>query len=266
MIPPELRDFETYIVSYSGGKDSTATLLWALENLPRERLQVVFANTTVEWPETYEYLNYIERELGITIDRVRAGDRALPPIRKGRQGWAYATSLFEMIRQRGMWPGARTRYCTTYLKVWPITLYSRGLENPVLITGQRASESKARMGLPIFSERGNKQVQEPLSTYRPILAWSERQVWDYLRTYHILPNPIYNHATRCGCWCCIMGRPAEVLNFCRLHPDIAQETADLEREIGHTWKENQSIGNLLRQAQAQMELFEREPRFAEVGG
>jgi len=62
-----------------------------------------------------------------------------------------------------------------------------------------------------------------------------------------------------------MGRDAEVLNFCRLHPDIAREAADLEAEIGHNWRDRQSIGNLLRQAQAQIPLFERHPRFAQVG-
>jgi hypothetical protein len=58
-----------------------------------------------------------------------------------------------------------------------------------------------------------------------------------------------------------MGRRAEILNFCRLHPEIAQEAADLEQEIGHTWKERESIGNLLAQARAQLELFRATPRF-----
>jgi 3'-phosphoadenosine 5'-phosphosulfate sulfotransferase (PAPS reductase)/FAD synthetase len=264
-IPEEIRDFETYIVAYSGGKDSTATLLWAREHLPREKLRFVFCDTGAEWPETYEYLGYIERELKIEIERIRAGDREMPPTRSGQerdilsiQGY----TLFEKIRLRGKWPNPAYRYCTAYLKQWPIRLYVRELPNPLQISGIRAEESQSRSERVIFDPQGNK-TGGPM--FYPVLDWSERQVWDYLRAHHILPNPVYNYATRCGCWCCIMGRDDEVLNFCRLHPDIAQEAADLEEEIGHAWRDRQSIGNLLRQAQAQMPLFERRPRFELVG-
>lgn len=262
MIPKEIRDYETYIVSYSGGKDSTATLLWALEHLPRKKLCVVFCDTGAEWPETQDYLGYVERELDVIIKRIRAGDRERPTDSKDRSVFRDHTNLFDMIRARGKWPGARYRYCTIYLKRWPLTLFAREQSNPVLLFGQRRSESKARAALETFDRYGHK-TGNPI--FRPVLNWSERQVWGYLRAHHILPNPVYNYATRCGCWCCIMGREHEVLNFCRLHPNIAQVAADLEEEIGHTWKENQSIGNLLRQAQAQLPLFEVEPRFDLVG-
>ena len=53
-IPPEIQNFETYIVAYSGGKDSSATLLWTLDNLPREKVRVVFCDTGAAWPETYD--------------------------------------------------------------------------------------------------------------------------------------------------------------------------------------------------------------------
>jgi 3'-phosphoadenosine 5'-phosphosulfate sulfotransferase (PAPS reductase)/FAD synthetase len=265
MIPPELRDFETYIIAYSGGKDSTAMLLWSLANLPRERLRVVFCDTGAEWPETYDYLNYIERELCIGIERIRVGDRQLPLGRNGRETHGCFRhvhgSLFDLVRARGKWPSARYRYCTQYLKRHPLDLYCDEQSRPVKIFGQRAEESAVRARMSLFDLRGDN-TRHPI--YRPIFYWSERQVWDYLRTHHILPNPVYNYATRCGCWCCIMARPAKVLNFCRLHPDIAQQAADLEEEIGHTWTARQSIGNLLRQAQAQMPLFERQPRFLEV--
>lgn len=268
MIPPELCNFETYIVSYSGGKDSTAVLLWALENLPREQIRVVFANTTVEWPETYEYLNYIENRLGVTIYRVQAGDMPIPPRQDGKPRkdvMAFETSFYSMVRKRGKWPSPKYRYCNTYLKRWPLQQYASTFNDPVQIEGSRAQESRRRSLLSSFDPTGNAGVGgthlKRIPVYRPILAWPERQVWDYLRTHRISPNPMYNYATRCGCWCCIMGKPIEMFNFCQLHPDIAQEAADLEREIGHTWREKYSISNLLMQARAQASLFEIEPRF-----
>ena len=257
------RHFSTFVVAYSGGKDSTATLLWSLENLPRERLRVVFCDTGAEWPETYDYLEYIERELRIVIERVRIGDRPLPLGRNGKlthdKFRGVKGGLFDLVRARGKWPNAKYRYCTQYLKRHPLDLRCDEFSNPVKIFGQRAQESAARARMTMFDLTGNN-TRHPI--YRPVLKWSEREVWEYLRIHHILPNPVYNYATRCGCWCCIMGRRVEVLNFCRLHPDIAQKAADLEREIGHTWTERQSIGNLLKQAQAQMCLLDAPPRFA----
>ena len=257
----QLADFETYTIAVSGGKDSTATALWALEHLPRERLRFVFCDTGAEWPETYDYLTYLERELEIKIDRIWNGLKPLPAGSKERQSWASEPGLFDMVRARGMWPGARFRYCTKYLKSWPLRLYAG--EGDVILFGQRADESKARSTLPDFTANGDDSFHRN-AIYRPVLEWSERDVWEYLRRRGILPNPMYNYAMRCGCWCCIMGKKREILAFCRLHPEIARKAADLEQEIGHTWRPRWSITNLLRQAQAQMPLFEPQPRFAEV--
>jgi len=55
----------------SGGKDSTATALVAIER-GTENLRFVFADTGHEHRHTYEYIEYLEGRLGITIDRVKA--------------------------------------------------------------------------------------------------------------------------------------------------------------------------------------------------
>ena len=59
-----------YIVSISGGKDSTACLLYMLERVPKKDIVAVFCDTKWEADETYEYLNYLEKELDIEIVRL----------------------------------------------------------------------------------------------------------------------------------------------------------------------------------------------------
>lgn len=59
------------IVSVSGGKDSTATLLVAIA-LDTPNLQAVFADTGNEHEQTYEYLDYLALSTGVTITRVKA--------------------------------------------------------------------------------------------------------------------------------------------------------------------------------------------------
>lgn len=59
------------VVSVSGGKDSTALLLLAIER-KTTNIIVVFADTGNEHPITYEYIDYLEQALGIKIQRVKA--------------------------------------------------------------------------------------------------------------------------------------------------------------------------------------------------
>lgn len=62
------------VISISGGKDSTAMLLLALERgMPN--LVPVFADTGNEHPQTYEYVAYLEQSLDIEIQRVKADFR-----------------------------------------------------------------------------------------------------------------------------------------------------------------------------------------------
>lgn len=61
-----------HVVSVSGGKDSAATLLIALENCPRESVIPIFCDTGNEHQAVYDYLSYLEQALDITIYRLKA--------------------------------------------------------------------------------------------------------------------------------------------------------------------------------------------------
>jgi len=69
-----------HVISVSGGKDSTATLLLALERCPRESILPIFCDTGNEHEAVYEYLSYLEQALGISIVRLKAdlSDRFQP--------------------------------------------------------------------------------------------------------------------------------------------------------------------------------------------
>lgn len=61
-----------HVISVSGGKDSTATLLLALARCPADSIVPIFCDTGNEHDETYSYLSYLEQALGITITRLKA--------------------------------------------------------------------------------------------------------------------------------------------------------------------------------------------------
>lgn len=58
------------VISVSGGKDSTATLLLALER-GIENIRAVFADTGHEHAQTYAYLDYLEQKTGVKIERIK---------------------------------------------------------------------------------------------------------------------------------------------------------------------------------------------------
>ena len=61
-----------HVVSVSGGIDSGATLLIALENCPRENVLPIFCDTGNEHQAVHDYLAYLEQALDISITRMKA--------------------------------------------------------------------------------------------------------------------------------------------------------------------------------------------------
>jgi len=61
-----------HVISVSGGKDSTATLLLALERCPAGSVVPIFCDTGNEHAQTYAYLDYLEGALGVKVHRLRA--------------------------------------------------------------------------------------------------------------------------------------------------------------------------------------------------
>jgi 3'-phosphoadenosine 5'-phosphosulfate sulfotransferase (PAPS reductase)/FAD synthetase len=71
-----------HVISVSGGKDSAATLLIALDRYPREHVLPIFCDTGNEHEIVYEYLTYLEQALDITITRLKADFSERFPIRR----------------------------------------------------------------------------------------------------------------------------------------------------------------------------------------
>lgn len=214
---------EHNIVSVSGGKDSTALLLLAIE-LEVPNLQAVFADTGHEHPETYAYVDYLANTTGVPIRRVRADFSA--QIARKRQfietKWReqgvpesivcaalnvlHPTGIpfLDLCLWKGRFPSTKARFCTEELKRNPIIeqilIPLMGGENLVLSwQGVRRDESLARRHLPECDEVGGG-----LFNYRLILKWDVATVFEAHRVAGIKPNPLYLQGCgRVGCMPCI---------------------------------------------------------------
>lgn len=211
------------IVSVSGGKDSTATVLLAMA-LETENLQLVFADTGHEHRLTYEYLDYLEDKLSLPIRRVKADFSA--QIDRKRQklidgvlpGWTDAATaralevlkptgnpFLDLCMWKGRFPSSQARFCTEFLKTDPIVyqvFFPLMNEGKIVWSwqGVRRDESLARRYVPEFEEVADGR----LCNYRPIARWNVESVFEAHRYMGVDPNPLYKMGMgRVGCMPCV---------------------------------------------------------------
>ncbi len=211
-----LAHFDRIVVSYSGGKDSTACLLWALETgLP---VRALWCDTGNENPDSPEYLRYIEGALGLKVETVRRPNY----------------SFDEIVRRRGMWPMHGKCRVSSACKRDAFKWYLGQTGTPqsaVLILGQRREESASRAALPDFSPI----VTSGLPCYRPILDWTLHDVFTYLGDKGIRAHPAYAKGrSRVGCVWCVNSRQADITRDNMLYPERCAELRALRAEIGLT--------------------------------
>lgn len=202
------------VAAISGGKDSAAMSLFLADLGIKHRR--VFFDTGWEHSKTYEYLR------GELADKIGNVEEIKPPLQ-----------MEELIKNKGMFPSRVVRYCTQQLKVLPAKQYlAKILESgktPINAVGIRSGESKSRSGLFEWEWEDDFQC----FVWRPIIAWSEKQVIDYHAKHNLAPNPLYlMGASRVGCWPCIFARKAEIRLMAETDPDRVARIEHLEKMIG----------------------------------
>lgn len=207
-------------IGISGGKDSTALLLWAVyeSGYPQESIRATFCDTGNEHAFTYEHIEYLSRHVW-----------PIETIHPSRDFWTLA-------KDKRRFPSVKARFCTQFLKVIPtrqhlLDLVHQGHE-VVSHSGVRADESLARRGLPEFEydlEIGSK-------IRRPLIAWELVDVLAIHERYEVPLNPLYAMgAVRVGCWPCIMSRKAELCVIARRFPKRIDEIRRHERALNSTF-------------------------------
>lgn len=118
------------IVSFSGGKDSLASLLWVRNNLTKDFI-TVFCDTGWEHPLTYKYIEEVQEQLGLNLITVKS---------KKFNG------MVDLTKKKSRWPSSQRRFCTSELKTIPMIDYILDEVNDdvLIIQGIRAAESAKR--------------------------------------------------------------------------------------------------------------------------
>jgi len=203
-----------HALAYSGGKDSTATLLWLREQqIP---FVAVYCDTGWEHPKTVAYIEEINQTLLggklITLKSVKYD------------------GMVHLIQVKKRNASAKARFCTEELKSKPMIAWVAEQEDEVTIyQGIRAQESasRARMLPQVWDDGYDAFVS------RPILSWSVEDVFAMHKKYQVPVNPLYKmgHA-RVGCFPCVMVNQSQLRILSEQSPEVWDRIEEISRAAG----------------------------------
>lgn len=184
---------DIFHVAFSGGKDSAVLLDLVKKALPRDSFVVIFGDTGMEFPDTYEAVKHAKKECEEDETPFYVSRSHFDP----KDSW----KLFG--------PPARVlRWCCSVHKSTPQTLRMREITGKddyigMDFVGVRAHESIARSRYD-YENFGKKQRGQ--YSFNPILEWTSAEIWLYIFYNHLYINETYKKGnSRAGCLFCPMG-------------------------------------------------------------
>lgn len=240
--PSYPRENALAVVSISGGKDSLATALVAIEQMGCDRVRLVHADTGNEHEITERYVrDYLPDALGLPIEIVRADFKSDIERKRGvvKTKWVsegidpeiiaaalavlHPTGIpfLDLCIQKGRFPSRLASFCTHELKRKPLDAFLTALKSnqPLKVEswqGIRRDESPNRRDA-ILWEAGDFGGW----VHRPLVEWNVQAVLEIAKRHGIEQNPLYREGMgRVGCMPCHQCSKRELGEIARRWPDV----------------------------------------------
>ena len=187
------RKLDCFHVAFSGGKDSQVLLDLVKKALPKGSFVVVFGDTGMEFPDTYNVVEKTEKQCSEEKIPFYIAKSQLEP----KDSW-------EMFGP----PSRVLRWCCYVHKSAPQTFKLREVTGKneysgLAFVGVRAHESSTRSEYDYFN--AGKKIKGQYS-HNSILEWTSAEIWLYIFANEIVINEAYKKGSaRVGCLCCPMG-------------------------------------------------------------
>ena len=186
---------ENIVISFSGGKDSTAVADLVVRALSNPSIVHVFGNTTLEFPSTIEYAERYRNDNPLAIFKTAVNSEQ---------------DFFAVANEIGP-PARMMRWCCSMFKTGPITRVFNGLyrnQDILSFYGIRKCESVMRSKYNRVEDDAESVKIQKQKVASPIFFWRDIDVWLYILTRKLDFNRAYRLGyDRVGCWCCPNNSP-----------------------------------------------------------
>lgn len=242
MIPPPRPEY--WVLSLSGGKDSTAL---GLEWLTRHKVdpltyplnEVIYCDVWMEFPAMVEHINRLEKiftDAGIKFTRLKS-EKSFEYLMFDH--WPNFRKNKEIRNQGYSWPGPRSRWCTTKLKIDLLDKYMNDLQRRFTVfqlIGLAADEGYRL-------ERKNNQNP---SHFHPLMdwGWTEADCLKYCYEHGFDWGGLYEIFHRVSCWCCPLQSLEELRKLRKHFPDLWAKLIDMEHRTWRKFRADYTVDQL----------------------
>ena len=217
-----------HIVSFSGGKDSTAMLLRMLE----ENMQVdeiIYCDTYKEFPQMYKHIEkikkYIKEKYNKEITTLKAEKdfdyymfehEKTRGKNKGKRGYGWSTML--------------CRWCTSNLKTNVINKYLKA----------KNEEYTEYIGIACDEPKRIKDKCYPLIDW----GMTEKDCLHYCYERGFDWEGLYEHFDRVSCWCCPLKNLKELKTLYTHYPELWEELKEMDKKSYNQFRKDYSVKEL----------------------
>ena len=220
-----------HIVSFSGGKDSTAMLLMMIEK-EMQIDEIIFCDTTVEFPQMINHIDQVEDYIGRKITRLKAP-------------FDFEYYLAHHIKTKGKnkgkkgygWAGPRQRWCTSTMKRDVIRKYLKQIPERTEYVGIAADEHYR-----IHKTKSTKNI-----TYvMPLYDWgiTEKNALAYCYSKGFTWGGLYEKFDRVSCYLCPLQPLRGLRKLFNEFPELWEEMKRLDKLNYRKFRADYSINEL----------------------
>ncbi len=227
------------IVSFSGGKDSTAMLLMMIEK-KMQIDEIVFCDTGKEFPAMIDHIEKVKKYINRDITVLKSGK-------------SFDYYLGEHVKTKGKWidivgygwPGPLKRWCTRALKIDVINKYFKG--------------KQVIHYIGIAEDEPDRLLDKEFTRY-PLNEWgiTEKQALQYCYQKGFDWGGLYEIFDRVSCWCCPLQPLRGLENLYNYFPELWAELIQMDKKSWRSFKEDYTVAQLTEKFQRnkrQLELF-----------
>lgn len=148
-------------------------------------------------------------------------------------------------------PDLSRRWCSAYLKIMVASSVIANLDalgkmekmknrdtKILIVSGERRGESTGRSRyneMEIHRTNAVKKKRRLVHQWRPVIDYTEKDVWELLKRWHINPHPCYRIGwNRCSCAACIFSTPPLMAGFKEVYPIEFDQLRQDELNLGFT--------------------------------